>query len=218
MRPHWPFIAIAAACLLTQPAPARAQALIGGIVQEVSSERPVRCLSVALEDWSGTAVDSTWTRRGGFFQFLVMQPGRYRVRFWMKGLVDARSDWAQLSGDAEVARTFRIPMVADADLVTRLLADKADPQMLRLKGDPPRVRYPAALRNRGVRGLVVLVIPVDTMGKADQESVIPLVASEPEFLKEALKAFAKVEFERFTLPEGQECVMGLQPVRWEIGR
>jgi hypothetical protein len=217
MRTFLSSLTIATSCLLIPNAHAHAQALIGGMVQEVSTERPVRCLSVALEDSSGTAVDSTWTRRGGRFQFLVTQPGRYRVRFFMRGLVDARSDWEQLGGDAEVARTFRVSMVADSSVVASLLADEGKRSMLRIRGEPPRPRYPTVLLDRRTPGVVVLAIPVDTTGRADQESLIPLYASHPEFLKAALEAFAYAEFERFVLPNGQECVLGLQPLYWSIG-
>jgi TonB family protein len=208
--------ALVALCVATVALQARvlhAQSLIGGVALDSASGRPLRCLRAYLLDSAGVATDSTLTRTGGLFQFLVMKSGLYRVRFELKNVVDVVSPPERLENANEALHTFRLPMVLTTELLAQLSSGEPRLGPLRPKGTWPTPEYPEVLKNSGRGGIVVLLIPVDTSGAIDHASVIPVVSSEPSLATSVMRALLRARFEPWHR-DGMTCAIGIQPVRF----
>lgn len=200
-------------CLMVGARSAFGQSLIGGVALDSATSRPVRCICVALLDSAGATRDSTWTRAGGRFQFLVSAPGSYRLRFHSPGLVDVATSAVSLDGENEVARAFRIPIGIDPSLRERLRRGVGSYGTLRPRGRWPTPEFPPALVNSVRTGEVIVLLPIDTLGVIDTASVLPVVVSHPPFLGAVQRALRRTRFEPWSL-DGLECILAIQPYQF----
>lgn len=205
--------ALVALCVATGTLQARslhAQSLIGGVALDSASGRPLRCLRAYLLDSAGVATDSTLTRAGGLFQFMVMKAGLYRVRFELKNVVDVVSPPERLENANEALHTFRLPLSITKDFLAQLWNNESYAGPLRRRGRWPAPEFPEALQRTMEAGIVVMMLPVDTTGALDTASIVPLAASEPALLASVYRSLRRVAFEPWQ-HEGVECTLAIQP-------
>ncbi len=192
-------------------APVTAQGFVGGYVVEHSGGRPVRCLCVSLLDSAGRVVDSTWTRTGGAFQFLVAETGTYRLRFGAGEIAHVTSDALHVTADSETARVFRIPLELDSATAARLEREANPDRLPRRSSSRDAPKYPERMRLLGIEGDVVLLFGLERNGTIDTMAVFALKATNQEFFQAVWKALPRQKYDSWEAASGQECFLAVQP-------
>lgn len=184
-----------------------AQGVVGGILSDSATRRPLPCWKVELVDRSGRPAAVTRTRLAGDFEFSAPSAGRYSLRFSAFGLSPVETPAESLDVASDSERAFRAPLVPrDLSQLAALRAETDTTEIPRLLPGRGIPRYPDRHRATRTAGLVVVGYAVSALGAVDEKSLVILEATHPEFAAAVRAALPKARFRPAQSATGPICV------------
>lgn len=173
--------------ILSFAALAHAQTVIAGQVIHRAKKAPLANVAVELIDVRDTVLATGTSAPDGTFALQAPAGGTYRVRLTAPGAEAYVSDSVKVVDGEYVAHAFPIDPEPRA-----LLESQVERPVVTIRGS--RVKYPDAMRSRGVTGCVLAQWVVDTTGRADTTSFRILKASHTEFAQAVRDALPAMRF------------------------
>jgi hypothetical protein len=201
--------------LIAFSSPLPAQATLSGRLIEASSGRPMYCYQVTLLDSTGVARDSTYSWFGGLFEFTVPEHADFQLRVHSPHLVDVRTPPERVGTVGVFSREYQIGLTPDPRLFTDTVApDPTSP--IGSAPDSPGPRYPRDMRRAGIEGSVYYTLAVDTLGRIDTASALPLGATHGSFLRAVHDALPRIRFRRWVQTGLAPCARVVQPFLFRL--
>ena len=207
---------VSAIGLLFCPQLLGAQTTLSGRVLELSSGKPLACVSVLLLDSAGVARDSQKTWVGGTFELRAPAGEPFRLRFISDLLTDVHTEFEPPGTATLLTREYRIPLFPDTSLFVQRLDGRNDTALIRPLPNSPGPRYPPELRQAGIEGDVFFTYMVDTLGRIDVASAIPLRASQSLFLRSVERALPRMRYLPWKSAQQGHCVRVVQPFAFRL--
>lgn len=192
--------------LSTAPIVLSAQSRLRGTLIEHSTERPMHCYTVVLLDSAGAPIDSAVTARGGAFEFTLSDRALFRLRVGTDSVSGVLTAPERMGTGTLLTRSYRIPWLERG----AVRPDPAKPvaqSRFRLARGSALPEYPPELLRDGVSGYVLFAYAIDTLGRVDSSSALPLRATHALFARAVQDAFPRMRFEPWTPAGAEHCAL-----------
>jgi TonB family protein len=181
------------ACLTA--APLSAQTLAGRVVA-LPARVPVEGATAALVDDSARVLTRVRTDAEGVFALQAPAPGQYRLVLLLASGASFLAPHFELGPGEYVEREFSVPGLPQT-LGEVFFPAEVDRPATPRPGNP-MPRYPERLRARSVRGLVSILVVIDTTGRPEVATLQLLAADDEAFAQAVRKALPTWQYEPAT--------------------
>lgn len=217
MRP-----AVALLVLFVTLAPsAAAQSMLSARIVDHESGRPLACFRVTLLDSAGVARDSTVSLAGGVFYFTVPDESMFRLRVADEAFEPALTGSERVGRNEERSVEFRIALTPNLARLTDLATTNTSgwsPEPTQLDPRTRGPRYPNQLQREGTTGIVYYSFALDTLGRIDTASALPLGASHPAFQREVRRAIPELRYLPWSSTRPMTCMRIIQAFVFALNR
>jgi TonB family protein len=192
---------------------ARAQ-VVGGIVAEKKSEKPIRGVRVVLVDsnakkiFADTMADTT-----GMFMLTAPSAGTFRLGFLKGSFVLGTSELFTVADTDFVQRRYVFELSNDDVYLEFQVSKPVAP-----KPGNRAPRYPQKMRDQRMSGRVFAQFVVDTLGRVDMETFHVLSATDPDFATAVRDALPDLRFFPAMIGDRPVRQLAIMPFQFSIAR